>query len=179
MKWEKSLWKKSTNDDARKDGKIEANSRKSKASSGESTCFQSLSLYTNRNTFYFFSQFKNTILCLSLKPPLSCSLSLSLSISFQNSLSLSLIWLQIRPRFPFRFSNFLSLKLHGISRVCVSIFSAALVTVYFFFFLSMSSASSSAKVCYNSECKELKSERARKGWKLRNGEFADLCDRCA
>nr|XP_023900596.1 B3 domain-containing protein Os07g0563300-like isoform X1 [Quercus suber] len=43
----------------------------------------------------------------------------------------------------------------------------------------MSSASSSAKVCYNSECKELKSERARKGWKLRNGEFADLCDRCA
>ncbi|KAL0012681.1 hypothetical protein SO802_007789 [Lithocarpus litseifolius] len=43
----------------------------------------------------------------------------------------------------------------------------------------MSSASSSAKVCYNSECKELKSERARKGWTLRNGDFAELCDRCA
>ncbi|KAF4355202.1 hypothetical protein F8388_012977 [Cannabis sativa] len=47
---------------------------------------------------------------------------------------------------------------------------------------SMSTASSSSpapKVCYNSECKELKPERPRKGWRLRSGELADLCDRCA
>ncbi|XP_062160615.1 B3 domain-containing protein Os07g0563300-like isoform X2 [Alnus glutinosa] len=43
----------------------------------------------------------------------------------------------------------------------------------------MSSASSSSKLCYNSECKELKSERPRKGWRLRTGEYAELCDRCA
>ncbi|KAM6585039.1 hypothetical protein CsatB_012041 [Cannabis sativa] len=46
----------------------------------------------------------------------------------------------------------------------------------------MSTASSSSpapKVCYNSECKELKPERPRKGWRLRSGELADLCDRCA
>ncbi|XP_062087334.1 B3 domain-containing protein Os07g0563300 [Humulus lupulus] len=46
----------------------------------------------------------------------------------------------------------------------------------------MSTASSSSpapKVCYNSECKELKPERSRKGWRLRTGELADLCDRCA
>ncbi|KAG7960200.1 hypothetical protein I3843_10G111400 [Carya illinoinensis] len=43
----------------------------------------------------------------------------------------------------------------------------------------MSSASSSSKVCYNLDCKELKSERPRKGWRLRTGEYAELCDRCA
>lgn len=45
---------------------------------------------------------------------------------------------------------------------------------------SMSSSSSSNKLlCYNLACKELKSERVRKGWKLRTGECAELCDRCA
>ncbi|KAI5331072.1 PREDICTED: B3 [Prunus dulcis] len=39
-------------------------------------------------------------------------------------------------------------------------------------------SSSSSKVCYNSECKELKSEHPRKGWRLRTGEYAELCDRC-
>ncbi|KAG6696658.1 hypothetical protein I3842_09G158800 [Carya illinoinensis] len=43
----------------------------------------------------------------------------------------------------------------------------------------MSSASSSSQVCYNSDCKELKSEQPRKGWRLRTGEYAELCDRCA
>ncbi|ESR62467.1 hypothetical protein CICLE_v10014219mg [Citrus x clementina] len=38
--------------------------------------------------------------------------------------------------------------------------------------------SSSSKICFNKECKELKSERPRKGWLLRGGEFAELCDRC-
>ncbi|KAJ7968470.1 B3 domain-containing protein [Quillaja saponaria] len=43
----------------------------------------------------------------------------------------------------------------------------------------MSSASSSSlKVCFNSECKELKSDRPKKGWRLRTGELAELCDRC-
>ncbi|KAJ7946909.1 B3 domain-containing protein [Quillaja saponaria] len=43
----------------------------------------------------------------------------------------------------------------------------------------MSSASSmSSKVCFNSDCKELKSERPKKGWRLRTGDLADLCDRC-
>ncbi|GLT49451.1 hypothetical protein SLA2020_230040 [Shorea laevis] len=40
------------------------------------------------------------------------------------------------------------------------------------------SSSSSSKICYNSDCTELKSERPRKGWRLRTGEFAELCDRC-
>ncbi|XP_028795384.1 B3 domain-containing protein Os07g0563300, partial [Neltuma alba] len=39
-------------------------------------------------------------------------------------------------------------------------------------------SSSSSKVCYNSECKELKSDRPKKGWRLRTGDFAELCDRC-
>ncbi|KAK9268141.1 hypothetical protein L1049_010581 [Liquidambar formosana] len=39
-------------------------------------------------------------------------------------------------------------------------------------------SSSSSKICFNSECKELKSERPRKGWRLRTGEVAELCDRC-
>ncbi|GLT83034.1 hypothetical protein SLE2022_013470 [Rubroshorea leprosula] len=42
----------------------------------------------------------------------------------------------------------------------------------------MSTSSSSSKICYNSDCTELKSERPRKGWRLRTGEFAELCDRC-
>ncbi|KAM7262621.1 hypothetical protein ACFE04_000304 [Oxalis oulophora] len=36
------------------------------------------------------------------------------------------------------------------------------------------------KNCFNSECKELKGEQPRNGWKLRNTtDFAPLCDRCA
>ncbi|XP_050235779.1 B3 domain-containing protein Os07g0563300 [Mercurialis annua] len=38
------------------------------------------------------------------------------------------------------------------------------------------SASPTAKKCFNSECSEF---RIRKGWRLRSGDFADLCDRCA
>ncbi|XP_044497204.1 B3 domain-containing protein Os07g0563300-like isoform X2 [Mangifera indica] len=38
--------------------------------------------------------------------------------------------------------------------------------------------SSSSKICFNKECKELKSERPRRGWLLRSGELAELCDRC-
>ncbi|KAK7813089.1 b3 domain-containing transcription factor val3 [Quercus suber] len=41
----------------------------------------------------------------------------------------------------------------------------------------MSPALSSTKVCYNSECMELKS--ARKVCRLRNGEYVEFCDRCA
>ncbi|XP_061363038.1 B3 domain-containing protein Os07g0563300-like [Gastrolobium bilobum] len=41
-----------------------------------------------------------------------------------------------------------------------------------------SSSSSSSKLCFNSDCKELKSERPKKGWRLRNGDLAELCDRC-
>ncbi|XP_057499907.1 B3 domain-containing protein Os07g0563300-like [Actinidia eriantha] len=40
------------------------------------------------------------------------------------------------------------------------------------------SSSSSTKACFNSSCKDAL-ERARKGWRRRTGEFADLCDRCA
>ncbi|GMH05394.1 hypothetical protein Nepgr_007234 [Nepenthes gracilis] len=40
-------------------------------------------------------------------------------------------------------------------------------------------SSSSTKTCFNAECKDFKSERSRKGWRLRNGEFSELCDRCA
>ncbi|KAJ1434793.1 Zinc finger, CW-type [Sesbania bispinosa] len=43
---------------------------------------------------------------------------------------------------------------------------------------SASSSSSSSKLCFNSDCKELKSERPKKGWRLRNGDLAELCDRC-
>ncbi|XP_057963273.1 B3 domain-containing protein Os07g0563300-like [Malania oleifera] len=38
--------------------------------------------------------------------------------------------------------------------------------------------SSSSKACFNLDCKEAKSERPRKGWRLRTGEYAELCDRC-
>ncbi|XWS19528.1 hypothetical protein CRYUN_Cryun31cG0023700 [Craigia yunnanensis] len=44
---------------------------------------------------------------------------------------------------------------------------------------STSAAASSSKICFNSDCKDLKSERPRKGWRLRTGELAELCDRCA
>ncbi|KAK8524425.1 hypothetical protein V6N12_029291 [Hibiscus sabdariffa] len=44
---------------------------------------------------------------------------------------------------------------------------------------STSAAASSSKICFNSNCEELKSERPRKGWRLRTGELAELCDRCA
>ncbi|KAL4289948.1 hypothetical protein GQ457_14G010240 [Hibiscus cannabinus] len=40
-------------------------------------------------------------------------------------------------------------------------------------------AASASKICFNSNCKELKSERPAKGWRLRTGELAELCDRCA
>lgn len=41
-------------------------------------------------------------------------------------------------------------------------------------------ASKAARICFNSHCKEAKPEAApvRKGWRLRSGEYADLCDRC-
>ncbi|XP_022723532.1 B3 domain-containing protein Os07g0563300-like isoform X2 [Durio zibethinus] len=44
---------------------------------------------------------------------------------------------------------------------------------------STSGAASSSKICFNSDCNDLKSERPRKGWRLRTGELAELCDRCA
>ncbi|KAI4296631.1 hypothetical protein L6164_036576 [Bauhinia variegata] len=44
--------------------------------------------------------------------------------------------------------------------------------------MATGSSSSSSKVCYNSDCKELKSERPKKGWRLRSGEYCELCDRC-
>ncbi|XP_019425638.1 PREDICTED: B3 domain-containing protein Os07g0563300-like isoform X1 [Lupinus angustifolius] len=42
----------------------------------------------------------------------------------------------------------------------------------------MASISSSNLLCFNPDCKEFKSERPNKGWRLRNGELAQLCDRC-
>ncbi|XP_058089444.1 B3 domain-containing protein Os07g0563300-like isoform X2 [Magnolia sinica] len=42
----------------------------------------------------------------------------------------------------------------------------------------MSSSSSSSKICFNPDCKEAKSDPSRKGWRLRVGDFAELCDRC-
>lgn len=44
---------------------------------------------------------------------------------------------------------------------------------------SSSSSPLSSKACYNSDCKDLRSDRSRKGWRLRTGDFAELCDRCA
>ncbi|KAF5186556.1 B3 domain-containing protein [Thalictrum thalictroides] len=45
----------------------------------------------------------------------------------------------------------------------------------------MSSSSSTTKICcFNPDCKETKSDRSfRKAWRLRSGDFAELCDRCA
>ncbi|GMI82381.1 hypothetical protein HRI_001907400 [Hibiscus trionum] len=40
-------------------------------------------------------------------------------------------------------------------------------------------AAPASKICFNSDCKDLKSEIPRKGWRLRTGEFAELCDGCA
>ncbi|KAM0892242.1 hypothetical protein ACQ4PT_025880 [Festuca glaucescens] len=35
------------------------------------------------------------------------------------------------------------------------------------------------RICFNSHCKDPKSEgQRRRGWRLRSGEFAELCDRC-
>ncbi|GMI91516.1 hypothetical protein HRI_002820900 [Hibiscus trionum] len=45
--------------------------------------------------------------------------------------------------------------------------------------ISTPGAASSSKICFNSDCKDLKSEIPRRGWRLRTGEFAELCDRCA
>lgn len=48
--------------------------------------------------------------------------------------------------------------------------------------LSMASASSSSatssKLCFNPDCKEFKSPRPKKGWRLRTGDLAELCDPC-
>ncbi|KAL2341951.1 hypothetical protein Fmac_009891 [Flemingia macrophylla] len=44
--------------------------------------------------------------------------------------------------------------------------------------MASASSSSSSKLCFNSDCKELKPERPKKGWRLRSGELAELCDRC-
>ncbi|XP_031393777.1 B3 domain-containing protein Os07g0563300 isoform X2 [Punica granatum] len=43
----------------------------------------------------------------------------------------------------------------------------------------MSAPPAPSKSCYNSHCTELRPDRPRKGWRLRTGEFAELCDRCA
>ncbi|KAF8029696.1 hypothetical protein BT93_E2199 [Corymbia citriodora subsp. variegata] len=40
-------------------------------------------------------------------------------------------------------------------------------------------SSAPAKACFNPDCSEAKLERPRKGWRLRAGDFAELCDRCA
>ncbi|KAL8460326.1 hypothetical protein ACS0TY_032026 [Phlomoides rotata] len=40
------------------------------------------------------------------------------------------------------------------------------------------SSSSTSKLCFNSTCKE-ESEKWRRGWRRRTGEYAHLCDRCA
>ncbi|WJX22208.1 hypothetical protein P8452_11533 [Trifolium repens] len=39
-------------------------------------------------------------------------------------------------------------------------------------------SSSSSKLCFNSDCKDFKSDRPKKGWRLRTGDLAQLCDRC-
>lgn len=42
------------------------------------------------------------------------------------------------------------------------------------------SSSSSLRICFNSDCtSSLRSESSRKGWRLRSGDYAELCDRCA
>ncbi|CAL9077228.1 unnamed protein product [Musa acuminata var. zebrina] len=55
-----------------------------------------------------------------------------------------------------------------------------------FLLVVMSSSSSAAvvtaKICFNSECKDPLPDplpTRRKGWRLRSGEIADLCDRCS
>ncbi|XP_057428834.1 B3 domain-containing protein Os07g0563300-like isoform X2 [Lotus japonicus] len=44
--------------------------------------------------------------------------------------------------------------------------------------MAASPSSSSSKLCFNSLCKEFKSERPKKAWRLRTGDLAELCDRC-
>ncbi|KAK7246585.1 hypothetical protein RIF29_41454 [Crotalaria pallida] len=43
---------------------------------------------------------------------------------------------------------------------------------------SSSSSITSSSLCYNPDCNEFKSERPKKGWRLRTGDLAELCDRC-
>ncbi|KAI4371092.1 hypothetical protein MLD38_019362 [Melastoma candidum] len=43
---------------------------------------------------------------------------------------------------------------------------------------AVAAPSAAASKCYNAECKELRPDRPRKGWRLRAGDFAELCDRC-
>ncbi|KAF9611833.1 hypothetical protein IFM89_035818 [Coptis chinensis] len=44
---------------------------------------------------------------------------------------------------------------------------------------SSCAVTTTTKICFNPDCKESKIERLRKGWRLRIGDFAELCDRCA
>ncbi|CAN6920666.1 unnamed protein product [Brassica oleracea] len=44
---------------------------------------------------------------------------------------------------------------------------------------SMTPSSYSARFCFNRECPDFNRECYRPGWRLRNGDFADLCNRCA
>ncbi|VFQ89537.1 unnamed protein product [Cuscuta campestris] len=44
--------------------------------------------------------------------------------------------------------------------------------------MSPSSSHQQSKVCFNSNCRKV-SDRQRKGWRRRTGDFADLCDPCA
>ncbi|KAJ8630779.1 hypothetical protein MRB53_024102 [Persea americana] len=45
--------------------------------------------------------------------------------------------------------------------------------------MAMASSSVSSKICFNQDCKEPKPDRWRTAWRLRTGDFAELCDRCA
>ncbi|CAN6457750.1 unnamed protein product [Victoria cruziana] len=42
----------------------------------------------------------------------------------------------------------------------------------------MASPVSSSKICFNPKCGAASSERWRKGWRLKSGDVAELCDRC-
>ncbi|XP_010434162.1 PREDICTED: B3 domain-containing transcription factor VAL3-like isoform X1 [Camelina sativa] len=42
-----------------------------------------------------------------------------------------------------------------------------------------SSSMSSSRFCFNHECSEFKLQHCRPGWRIRTGDFVDLCDRCA
>ncbi|RRT47006.1 hypothetical protein B296_00054032 [Ensete ventricosum] len=47
---------------------------------------------------------------------------------------------------------------------------------------SSAAAVATAKICFNSQCKEPFPDpppTRRKGWRLRSGEIAELCDRCS
>ncbi|VVB12193.1 unnamed protein product [Arabis nemorensis] len=43
----------------------------------------------------------------------------------------------------------------------------------------MSSSSLSSRFCFNRECSHFNLDHYRPGWRLRTGDFVDLCDRCA